>query len=132
MIHQEQCIVVDLDGTLCALKPVGGRYEDLEPVGPVLQRLREYHEQGFHIIICTARNMRTYEGNVGRINANTMKVILEWLDRHAVPYDELHIGKPWQGRGGFYVDDKAIRPDEFVRLSYEQILRLVGDEGGGQ
>jgi capsule biosynthesis phosphatase len=38
------------------------------------------------------------------------------------------MGKPWGGRGGFYVDDKAIRPDEFLRLSYEEILALVGED----
>jgi capsule biosynthesis phosphatase len=54
---------------------------------------------------------------------------MAWLDRHQVPYDELHVGKPWGGKGGFYVDDKAIRPDEFTRLSYEEILAIVeGDK----
>jgi capsule biosynthesis phosphatase len=51
-----------------------------------------------------------------------------WLDRHGIPYDELHVGKPWPGRGGFYVDDKAIRPEEFVGLSYQEILAIVGTD----
>ena len=38
------------------------------------------------------------------------------------------MGKPWPGRGGFYVDDRSIRPSEFMALSYEQILELVGGE----
>ena len=29
---------------------------------------------------------------------------------------------------GFYVDDKAIRPDEFVNLSYEEIIKLTTKE----
>ena len=70
--------------------------------------------------------MRTHEGNVGRINATTAKTVLTWLDKNNVPYDEIHFGKPWQGRGGFYVDDKTIRPDEFLRLDYDEILKLVG------
>ncbi len=53
---------------------------------------------------------------------------MAWLDRHDIPYDEIHVGKPWGGKGGFYVDDKAIRPSEFTKLSYEQILELVGGE----
>ena len=40
----------------------------------------------------------------------------------------LHMGKPWGGKGGFYVDDKAIRPDEFTSLTYEEILSIVGDD----
>src|SRR5262245_25531514 len=102
MIHKERCIVIDLDCTLCARKGPGQRYEDLPPDEPVLRRLREYREQGFYIIIATSRNMQTHEGNVGRITATTARVILDWLEKHAVPFDELHVGKPWQGRGGFY------------------------------
>lgn len=26
-----------------------------------------------------------------------------WLARWDVPYDEVHVGKPWAGRHGFYV-----------------------------
>jgi capsule biosynthesis phosphatase len=128
MVQKEKCIVIDLDCTLCARKGPGERYEDLAPNQPVLKRLLEYREKGFYIIVATSRNMQTYDGNVGKIMANTAKVALDWLERHAVPFDELHVGKPWQGRGGFYVDDKAVRPDEFVEKSYDEVLRIVGPE----
>lgn len=117
--------MMDLDGTLCPIKKSGERYEDLPPIAEVLAKLLEYREKGFYIIIYSARSMRTYEGNVGKIHANTAKVVYEWLDRNGVPYDEVHFGKPWPGRGGFYVDDKAIRPDEFVNLPYETILKVI-------
>ena len=32
------------------------------------------------------------------------------------------------GNDGFYVDDKAIRPDEFINLSFSDINKLVGNE----
>lgn len=126
MIHRERCIVMDIDGTLCQKKQSGEAYDQLLPSAPVLEALREYRARGFYVILATSRNMNTYSGNIGLINANTTKALLNWLDRHDIPYDELHIGKPWGGKGGFYVDDKAIRPDEFVRLTYEEILALVG------
>ncbi|MGE0830942.1 MAG: capsular biosynthesis protein, partial [Hyphomonadaceae bacterium] len=75
-----------------------------------------------------SRNMNTYQGNIGLITANTAKTLMAWLDKHAVPYDELHVGKPWPGNGGFYVYDKAIRPDEFVKLDYDTILSIVGSD----
>ncbi len=125
MIHKENVLVMDLDGTLCPIKQPGERYEDLLPRPDVLAKLLEYRTKGFYIIIQTARNMRTHEGNVGRINATTAKAVFQWLDRHAIPHDEVHFGKPWSGIGGFYVDDKAIRPDEFVNLSHSEILALV-------
>jgi capsule biosynthesis phosphatase len=131
MIETERCIVIDIDGTLCPVKGPDERYDELQPIAAVLDRLRAYKAEGFHIILFTARSMRTHGGNVGRINATTAKRAMAWLDRHDVPYDEIHFGKPWQGKGGFYVDDKAIRPDEFVSLSYEAICALVGEDPSG-
>lgn len=126
MITREKCIVMDVDGTLCEIKAKDQSYEDVAPIAPVVERLREYKEMGFHVILATARNMNTYSGNVGLITANTAKTLMAWLDKHDIPYDELYVGKPWGGKGGFYVDDKAIRPDEFLDLDYDQILNLVG------
>jgi capsule biosynthesis phosphatase len=74
--------------------------------------------------------MRTYEGNVGKINIHTLPVITKWLTEHDVPFDEILVGKPWCGNEGFYVDDKALRPDEFTRLSFEEISELLGMAGG--
>lgn len=119
-------IVFDIDGTLCPSKRADQSYADLKPAPKVVAKLREYHRQGFHIILQSARNMRTFRGNVGRIHAETAPVLIAWLQQHRIPFDELHLGKPWPGKGGFYVDDKAIRPDEFARLSYAEIQELVG------
>lgn len=126
MIRKERCIVFDIDGTLCPIKGSHEDYADLVPHPEMIERLKEYREAGFYIILSTSRNMNTHNGNMGLLIANTAKVLLAWLDRHAIPYDELHVGKPWPGKGGFYVDDKSIRPDEFMKLSYEEILDLVG------
>ena len=72
--------------------------------------------------------MRTYGCSVGKINANTLPVIIAWLQKHEIPYDEIHVAKPWCGNDGFYIDDKAIRPSEFARLSYEEIQQLLAKE----
>jgi capsule biosynthesis phosphatase len=128
MIRREKCIVLDIDGTICPIKQEGEHYADLPPNPEVVARMREYREQGFYLILQSSRNMNTYSGNIGLIVANTVKVLLAWLDRHHIPYDELHVGKPWAGRGGFYVDDRAIRPSEFLEKSYEEILELIEPE----
>jgi capsule biosynthesis phosphatase len=128
MIQKEKCLVVDIDGTLCPIKPPGERYEDLLPVPAVVEQLRQYRNNGFHIILFTSRNMRTYEGNLGQILAHTAPVLLEWLKKHEIPFDEIHFGKPWAGKGGFYVDDRAVRPSEFLNLTYEQIQELLSHE----
>ena len=119
-------IVIDLDGTLTidsdapyAEKPVNSE---------VLAQLNNYKEMGFNITIFTSRNMRTYEGNIGKINVHTLPTIIEWLDSNNVPYDEIQIGKPWCGFEGFYIDDKAIRPSEFASMSYEEIKEMLAKE----
>ena len=120
MIQEDQVLVMDIDGTLCVNDRTVS-YNELAPNDVVLDKLKEYKAKGFYVILYTSRNMRTHEGNIGRINAQTAKILLNWLDRYEVPYDEIHYGKPWCGRRGFYVDDKAIRPDEFAVLTYEEI-----------
>ena len=40
------------------------------------------------------------------------------------------MGKPWCGTEGFYIDDKAVRPSEFARLSLQEIADLLAREAG--
>ena len=132
MINKSRSIVLDVDGTLCPIRKAGEDYSNLMPYPDMVKMVKEYREKGFYIILYSARNMNTFDGNVGRIAAVTGKQMLDWLDKHEIPYDEMHLGKPWPGKGGFYVDDKIIRPSEFLNLSYEEILKLIGEEPGGE
>jgi capsule biosynthesis phosphatase len=120
-------LVFDLDGTI-ALDEPERPYSERRPNGPLIERLKDYKAQGFEIVIASARNMRTYGGSIGKINANTLPTILAWLEQHGVPYDEIHVGKPWCGAEGFYIDDKAVRPSEFVARSLEEIRALLAAE----
>jgi len=122
-------IVIDVDGTLAQAKGGSQSYAELSPHPEVVTKLREYRDQGFYIIVQSSRNMRTYANNVGLIQANTLPVLIDWLKRHDVPFDEVHVGKPWCGFDGFYVDDKAIRPSEFLSLTYEEVRKLIGEGG---
>lgn len=120
-------LVLDLDGTL-TIDEEGVSYQDKLPNPAVVERLRAYRSEGFTIVIASARNMRSFENSVGKINAFTLPVIIEWLQKHDIPFDEIHVGKPWCGTEGFYVDDRAIRPSEFCALSHEEILDLCAKE----
>jgi capsule biosynthesis phosphatase len=123
-------IVIDLDGTITQENP-SVPYTDKLPNPEVVERLREYRAQGFEIVVHSARNMRTYNGQVGKINIHTLPVIIGWLQKHDVPFDEIHVGKPWCGTDGFYVDDRSIRPDEFVRLTLPEIHALFDQVAPG-
>lgn len=121
-------IIIDLDGTITSRET--SDYDGVIPNTDVVEALRKYRDDGFDIVIHTSRNMRTYEGNVGKINVHTLPKIINWLEKHAIPYDEIVVGKPWCGFDGFCVDDKTIRPSEFASMSYEEIRDLLSSEAG--
>lgn len=121
-------LVVDIDGTLCDIKGANQSYAELVPNEAMIFKLREYQERGYRILLFTSRNMKTYQNNLGLINKHTAPVLLEWLARWDVPYDEILFGKPWPRTRGFYIDDRAVRPDEFLNMSEEDIQRLLGQE----
>ncbi|EKB0064832.1 capsular biosynthesis protein [Escherichia coli] len=119
-------IIIDLDNTITIHndEPYGKK-----PVNQdVVNKMKMYKELGYTITIFTARNMNTFSGNIGKINVHTMPVIIDWLNRNNIPYDEIIVGKPWCGANGFYVDDKAIRPSEFISLSETEIAELLDKE----
>ena len=70
--------------------------------------------------------MNTHEGRIGRINADTAKTLLQWLEEHDVPHEEIHYGKPWCGHDGF--DHKAIRPSELLNNTTEEIQTILEEE----
>lgn len=127
-IASDSTLVIDVDGTLCPIKKDGESYLELRPYPEMIAKLQEYRDLGFRIALNTSRNMRTFEGNLGRINAVTAPEMIEWLKRWNIPYDELYFGKPWPGKHGFYVDDRTVRPDEFRNLSFEEIRHLLSGE----
>ena len=113
-------IVFDIDGTICPIKKENENYADLVPKMDMIKKVRELKEEGYKIIFFTARNMRTYNGNLDLILQNTKPVLEEWLKKWNIPYDELIFGKPYPGKLGFYVDDKTLRPDELLSMSKEE------------
>jgi len=119
-------LIIDLDDTICST--LKGDYENSKPNQLVIDKIRKYKNEGFEIVIHSSRNMRTYEGNVGKINIHTLPNIINWLNKNNVPFDEIMIGKPWCGFDGFYVDDKSIRPSEFIENSYDEIKLLLDKE----
>ena len=46
------------------------------------------------------------------------------LDKWEIPYDEILYGKPWPGHKGFYVDDRTVRPDEFLKYNVDELNEI--------
>ena len=123
-------LIVDVDGTLTHDAP-GVDYSEKPPRIDVIAKVNALHMRGVRIVLYSARNMRTHQGNLGLINKHTLPVMLEWLDRHGVRYDEIHMGKPWCGTDGFYVQSKSLRPDSFLTMSIDEIERMIKQPGPG-
>lgn len=128
-------IVIDLDHTICVPRDRADQTEDrsmiyveARPNVACIERMREYRQLGFEIVVFTSRNMRTFAGDLDKIREHTLPIIVDWLARHDVPYDEIVIGKYWCGEDGFYVDDRAIRPSEFSGMAHDEIAALLKAE----
>ena len=130
-MEQPLTFIIDVDGTLCPIKHREERYEELVPYTAMVDQIRHYHDAGAKIVLFTSRNMNSYGGNLGLINKHTAKTMLDWLEQWQIPYDEILFGKPWPGHNGFYVDDRTIRPEEFLRHTPEELSAICEKDRKG-
>ena len=120
-MYEDVTLIFDIDGTLCPIKQKEEKYEDIVPYKDMVEKIRYYKDNGAKIVLFTSRNMNSYNGNIGKINKNTARILLDWLDKWDIPYDEIIYGKPWPGHKGFYIDDRTIRPNEFLTKNLEEL-----------
>lgn len=99
-------ICIDLDGVISELKKDGETYSDVKPVEGAVKKIKSLKKNGHHIIIYTARHMKTCEGNIEKVISKIRSLTLEWLKKYEIPYDEIIFGKPW---ADIYIDDNAVR-----------------------
>ena len=99
--------VFDLDNTLVTFPTIAGDYSSVKPIPKTINYLRNLKKQGHHIIVYTARRMRTHGSNVGAIIADIGEITMNTLKDFDIPYDELFFGKPY---AHFYIDDLMINP----------------------
>lgn len=123
-MYDDITLIFDVDGTLCPIKKEEEKYEDVIPDEEMIKKLKDYKENGAKIVLFTSRNMKTYNGNLGLINANTAVIMQNWLKKWDIPYDEILFGKPWPGHKGIYIDDRAVRPDEFLNHTFEELEEI--------
>ena len=123
-MFEKYSFIFDIDGTICPIKKSDEKYEDLVPYERIVEKIRYYHQNGAKIVLFTSRNMKSFDGQIGKINKITAKILLDWLDKWDIPYDEIIYGKPWPGHNGFYVDDRTVRPNEFLNYTVEEMNKL--------
>lgn len=97
----------DIDGTLCT--NTNGKYREAKPYPEMIRLVNELYDNGWYIIIHTARGGGKFDGKIGLINKQWYAVTQGQLISWGVKYHELHLGKILSD---FYIDDKALRVDE--------------------
>ena len=99
----------DLDNTLVTYPKIKNDYKTVRPIIKNIKFLNFLHSQGHHIIIYTARRMKTHNGNINRVKKEIEKLTLNQLKLFKIKYHELILGKPY---ANFYIDDLSINPIE--------------------
>jgi len=96
-------LIVDLDGTICTEEKTFSR-SLAKPISGAKKTLEQFKEQGYTIIIYSARTWNEFE------------MTTEWLINNKIPYDQLILGKPI---GDFWIDDRALNFKSWKQIKIE-------------
>jgi hypothetical protein len=100
-------ICFDLDNTLVSYPTVPYDYTTVKPITNMINILNKLKDEGHHIIIHTARRMKTHNNNIGLVIKDIALITINTLEKFNIKYDELIFGKPY---ADIYIDDKSINP----------------------
>jgi CMP-N,N'-diacetyllegionaminic acid synthase len=96
--------VFDIDNTIIFSEVNGNGFYIMRGANvELLQKINQLYDQGHQIILHTARHW------------NHLKITQQQLERIQLKYHVLVMGKPV---ADFYIDDKAVRPDEFINMDF--------------
>ena len=107
-------IICDVDDTIST--HINRDYENAIPHTDIIEKLNSLYDSGYEIVYMTARGQLSFKGDIEKIEKYRKPVLEKWLKKHNVKYTDLVFTKPL---GIYYVDDKALRPDEFMNMEYE-------------
>jgi len=109
-------VIVDFDDTIAITTTRD--WETAEPIWPTINKINNLHDKGWEIWIVTARGQLSCNGDFQKADKKYRKVIEDWLKKHSVKYHILSFEKRL---ASYYIDDKALRPEEFVDLEIREI-----------
>ncbi|HUW44224.1 MAG TPA: hypothetical protein VMW50_00360 [Dehalococcoidia bacterium] len=109
-------MIVDFDDTISLTTTRD--WENAEPIWPVINKMNNLYEKGWEIWIVTARGQLSCDGDFQKADQKYRKIMETWLHKHGVKYHNLSFEKRL---ASYYVDDKALTPEEFVDLEIREI-----------
>ena len=109
-------IVCDFDDTIATT--ITRDWSTAIPHLNVINKINSLYDKGWQIIIVTARGQLSCKGDWTKADKKYRKIIEEWLANHSVKYHKLKFEKYL---ASYYIDDKAMLPEEFVNLEIREI-----------
>lgn len=116
-------LVVDFDDTLAVTH--SRDWENATPRWDVIDKVNALAARGWFIIILTARGSLTCKSR-NEAREKYYAQIASWLDKHGVKYNLISFNKPL---ARYYVDDKAITPEEFSKLKVQSLVGGISGAG---
>lgn len=118
-------IVCDIDDTISFT--TNRDFANAEPNIPLINKLNGLYDSGWEIVYCTSRGSLSC---ISRADAEFKygNQIAEYFEKHGIKYTRISFMKEL---GAYYIDDKAILPNDFLNLQIQQISDNVlrrGDE----
>ena len=115
-------IAIDFDGVLHRYSKgwQDGSIYDL-PVPGADRALRRLRIQGFRVVIFSTR---AYPVNpfTGEETEDQVPAMVEWLNKHKIPYDEIWT-KPWKPAAKIFIDDRAYHfPPSGLRAGISKVI----------
>lgn len=103
--------VIDIDDTICTT--YDRNFNDSVPNKPVINKINKLYEQGWEIVLFTARGAKSCK-TLKQKERKYRQITEDWLKKNNVKYDSLVFGKM---NADYYVDDKNLSIQEFIERS---------------
>lgn len=117
-------LIVDIDDTISFT--TNRDWDNAKPNYALINKLNELYDKGVEIVYSTARGCLSFKGDRKAAEEYYRPIIEKWFKKHNVKYTELNFNKKL---ADFYIDDKAIRPEDFLELD---IQKLEGGLSGAE
>mgnify|MGYP001340275236 CR=1 FL=1 len=109
-------ICFDLDGVICS--NTNGDYENAVPFQKAINKINKLYNEGFYILIFTARFMGRNKDDVVAANKLGFSFTTNQLKKWGLKYHKLIIGKP---EFDIVIDDKSLNYDEtWIELDFNK------------
>jgi len=97
------------------------KYDYCKPILETIDLVNSFYDEGYKIVIYTARGMSQYNGNVAEIYSNLYTRTIEQLNSWGLKYHSLVMGKIHYD---VLIDDKALNSNKVTK---KKIVDLLND-----